>query len=216
MFQYIRSFISPVFIEKVSTKVNKEIIIEFYFGRYQIKVGNFIQSGLFTQNILETAFNNINLKKYDINKVLILGLGAGSMIKTINKKFSNCKITGVDLDQKIIEIGKKYFNLSSWGNLDIKVSDAFDYLTRFRNQKFDLIISDLYIGCDTDKILQTRKFVEMIFNHLRSKNGVYISNCSYLQKYRKQSITYLEKVKTVFKNTENIIKRDNLIILGYK
>lgn len=53
-----------------------------------------------------------NLKLFDGARVLDLGAGTGDLGGLILKKYPKCKITGVDLSSKMLEIAKKkYFNI---------------------------------------------------------------------------------------------------------
>ena len=48
------------------------------------------------------AFKKINIEKYDINNVLILGLGMGSIIEILEEYFEKLSFTGVEKDNAII------------------------------------------------------------------------------------------------------------------
>ena len=65
-------------------------------------------------------------KSDDIKKILVLGLGAGSIVKVINKYFPKSKITAVEIDPMMVEIGKKHFDLEKARNLEIIIGDAFN------------------------------------------------------------------------------------------
>lgn len=96
--------------------------------------------------IFEQLFNQIEIDKYDIKKVLLLGLGAGSVVDLlINKHGIKCEITGVELDATVIDFAKKYFAIEQYKSLKIVHSDAFEYVQQC-NDKFDLIVVDLFIG----------------------------------------------------------------------
>jgi len=96
--------------------------------------------------IFEQLFNQIEIDKYDIKKVLLLGLGAGSVVDLlINKHGIKCEITGVELDATVIDFAKKYFAIEQYKSLKIVQADAFEYVQQC-NDKFDLIVVDLFIG----------------------------------------------------------------------
>jgi spermidine synthase len=179
-------------------------------------VKRYWQSGKYAERIMREGLENIKLDFSKVKKILILGLACGSMIEVINKSVTDCEITGVDMDGVMVDIGKKYFNINNYQNLKIIISDAFNFLIKLRKkEKYNLVISDLFIGCDTKSKLQTDEFLQLIYEHLTDK-GVYISNTSYNLSHRKQSDIFLDRVKKNFDFVDEVIKHQNLIIRAYK
>lgn len=83
----------------------------------------------------------------------LLGLGAGVTANLFRRYYPAIKITGVEVDPLIVELGKKYFSLRE-RDLEIIVADAAVYI-RETEAKFDLIIVDTFqqdcftAGCET-------------------------------------------------------------------
>ncbi len=75
-----------------------------------------------------------NLKLFDGARVLDLGAGTGDLGGLILKKYPKCKITGVDLSSKMLEIAKKkYFNIEYLKQNAEKLA--------FKNAEFDFVVS---------------------------------------------------------------------------
>ncbi len=112
-------------------------------------MGTYIQAGGLTQSggIVETIWKS-TLKQIKDNSenILILGLGGGTLAKLLRKKYPKAKITGVEIDPIMIELGKKYLDLDKY-NIDIKIVDA----NKFKIEKYDLLIVDTYFG---DKVAE--------------------------------------------------------------
>ena len=53
------------------------------------------------------------------------------------------KITGVEIDPKIIKIANTYFKLDEVKNLEIIIGDAFEFVLKTKT-KYDLIIIDIF------------------------------------------------------------------------
>ncbi|MCL4390490.1 MAG: methyltransferase domain-containing protein [Patescibacteria group bacterium] len=147
------------------SKFNGEIKLRQFFGRPSVWAGGFEQSGnahvgpLWKKALAKVSFVPKN--------VLILGLGGGTAAKIISQKWPAAKITGVEIDPVMIFLGKKYFNLAKIPNLEIIQSDATNFL-RSTKQKFDLILTDAYIGNRRETIKIPKK--------LLTKNGLIITN----------------------------------------
>ena len=76
------------------------------------------------------------------SSTLILGLGGGSVVNELKKRFN--KIDVVEIDPRITEIAQKYFYLSP-SNLNFTTDDARNYL-RKTPKKYDLVVYDLLTG----------------------------------------------------------------------
>lgn len=98
------------------------------------------------QRLLEMGLSEIDLK--NVHSVLLLGMGAGSVIHSLRKKFRYTgKIVAVEWDKKIIEIARDEFSILQFDDLYIKNEDAFDFVQNHEEQ-YDLIIIDLFIDIE--------------------------------------------------------------------
>lgn len=77
--------------------------------------------------------------------ILLLGLGGGSAIPLLRKKYKYYgKITAVELDASIIEIAKTEFSIEDHQPLEIICADAEDFV-HTTSGKFGLIVIDLFL-----------------------------------------------------------------------
>jgi len=160
----------PQTVEKVNSSINGEIKITKSRGRYSVWVNKFEQSGpMYVETIWRKALQGLSLLKQgeSLINVLILGLGCGTLVKLITKKWPKAKIVGVEVDPVMIGLAKKYFALGQNKNLKIVCADAKQYI-KSANKKFDLILVDAYIG-------NQKKTIE-ISNKLLNKGGATITN----------------------------------------
>ncbi len=126
--------IGTTVLEERESKYNGHIKVvrTWGMGTY-IQAGGFnpIQSGL-TQSggIVESIWNStlkqIHSSQLTIHSILVLGLGGGTLAKLLRKKYPDAKITGVEIDPIMIELGKKYLDLDKY-NIDIKIADANNF-----------------------------------------------------------------------------------------
>lgn len=142
-------------LEERESKYNGHLRVLSTWG-----MGNYIQASGFTPiksgltqsgGIVESIWKSTlkQIKEKEINKILILGLGGGTLAKLLRKKYPKSKITGIEIDPIMIELGKKYLDLDKY-NIDIKIIDAFKFLKKNRS-KYDLMIVDTYLG---DKVVE--------------------------------------------------------------
>jgi len=158
-------------VEEFKSEYSKRLIVKKIWDwgwHYYVTTGVLTQSGGLIGDLWKPTISNVQCL---MSNVLILGLATGTLAKIINKKFKNVKITGIEIDPVMIEIGKKYFDLDKIPNLKILNIDANKY--KF-NKKFDLILVDLYLGDQCPSFVYSPKFLGKIrrsgklaiFNHL--------------------------------------------------
>ena len=142
----------------------------------------FVQSVFYQDEEYKNKRKNVDI--YDVfevtpklnnaKNVLLLGLGAG----TVPYMYSNShglKITAVELDPKIIDLGFKFFHLGENKNLKIVNQDA-RYFMNENLDKFDLILVDLFSGmAEMPFYTDTKEFFQLIKNSL-NKNGLLAIN----------------------------------------
>jgi spermidine synthase len=87
---------------------------------------------------------------------------------------SDCHITAIEKDPLIIDAGRKYFNTSRFRNLDIQMTDAFDYVINCK-EKFDMVAFDIYIDNEIPSGFETREFL-MALKKLIKQNGYLVFN----------------------------------------
>ena len=191
----------PKTVFQTKTKISGEIKVIEQFGQYNLQVQNLIQSGEFVKSLWQKPLKKIN----QANQILILGLGGGTLIKLIKKKFPRAKITALEIDPEIIKISKKYFSLKEDKNLEINHADAIKWVSLNKKNKIDLILVDLYLGGEYPKKAMNNDFLKNL-KIILSPRGKIIFN--WLKNKKEDKL--LKKIKRYFSNLEKINTRTNL------
>lgn len=106
-------------------------------------------------------------------KILFLGAGGGTALSQIAHYFPEIEIHGVEMDQEIINIAQKYFNMTS-PNIKIHIADGLHFIKE-TEEKFDIIFLDAFIGGN----LSPRFLRVNIFDDLKkilNPNGIIVGN----------------------------------------
>ncbi|WP_038251013.1 spermine/spermidine synthase domain-containing protein [Ghiorsea bivora] len=104
----------------------------------------------------------------------IMGLGAGSMTKSLLHHFPELSVDTVEYREEVANITKKYFYLPDTNRLSIHIDDAVNYIKN-TDMKSDIIFSDLY----TSEGMEPQ---QLQFSYLRdckdalSQHGVLVLN----------------------------------------
>ena len=77
-------------------------------------------------------------------RVLVLGLGAGSVARAMRILDPAAEIVGVERDRAILKLARRHFGLGRLG-VEVVADDVFRYLRRER-RRFDLIVEDVFVG----------------------------------------------------------------------
>ncbi len=189
-------------LEERKSKFNGElkVVKSFGLGTY-IQANGLTQSGGIVEEIWTSTLKKIRTK--EIKSVLILGVGGGTVAKISRKFWPDTKISGVEIDPIMIELGKKYLGLSEIG-IDIKIQDAIKII----RDKFDLVIVDLYQGDKFPEKFGSEKFLRSL-----TRNKIVIFNRLYYGEKRPDAIKFGLKLQKVFKNVEYFYPEANLMFI---
>jgi hypothetical protein len=76
-------------------------------------------------------------------RVLVLGIGAGTILLQYRRFIDPATLIGVDLNPVHIEIGRRFFGLDD-AAADLYEADARDWTSAWDGPPFDLVVDDLY------------------------------------------------------------------------
>lgn len=109
-------------------------------------------------------------------RVLLIGVGAGSLIRFLHHHFPTCRIDAVDNSPHIIKIAKGYFQLPENDRVHIHCCDGMDYIAnRAADNRYDMILVDAFDETGMADNIYTKEFFSLCAARL-SKNGVVCSN----------------------------------------
>ena len=217
MFRKFLSYLVPINILKVKSEFSKTLEVTYNNGELVIDSLNTNYSYGSLQRILAKGLRFIGKEKIQhMNHILILGIAGGSVIKTLKNELEyQNKITGVEIDSKIIEIANKYFQLDEIQNLEIVIADAFEFVLRSTAQ-YDLIIIDIFQDTIMPSFLFEKYFIEKI-EDITAMNGYILFNTMVLGKSDQQrNDQYVLKYDEAFKiiRLSKVENHNELIIVN--
>ncbi len=188
-------------LEERDSKYNGHIKVvkTLGMGTY-IQCNGLTQSGGIVESIWKTTLRQITNHKSLITNVLILGLGGGTVAKLLRKKYPNAKITGVEIDPIMVELGEKYLDLGKY-NINIKIADALTY--KLLPITYDLVIVDTYLG---------DKYVDLTGSE-PVRSSITVFNRLYYGDKKQEALEFGEKLKSIFRTVYVFRPRTNIIFL---
>lgn len=108
-------------------------------------------------------------------KVLLLGLGGGSIVKRLTEKGFTVDVC--ELDKRIADVAKKYFFINP--ETSIAVDDARHFIKTCQN-KYDVIIFDTFKGEDPPNHVFTLESLEETKKLLSDKGIIFVNSMGYI------------------------------------
>lgn len=112
----------------------------------------------------------------DPKRILLIGLGAGSLVRYLRTMLPDCRIDAVDHSQEIIDLARSYFKLPQTDNITIHCQDGVTFLeNRDDRAPYDIILLDAFDELGIADVIYNRDFFTTCRNHL-TEDGILCSN----------------------------------------
>lgn len=118
------------------------------------------------EKVYNDYFDNalaLNLMVKEDPEFLILGLGTGTVAYKTEYYFDNHKIDGVEIDQKIVDVAYKYFDLPE--DVNVYVNDGRAYMNLCK-KNYDIILVDAYRDITIPFSMVSKEFFDLVVEHL--------------------------------------------------
>lgn len=200
-FDKFLSYLYPTSIDTAGSPTNPFLEVVYQDGKYILNSTNtnYSYSGLY--DLFKLVFQNVKIDWGKIHNVLILGFGAGCVVSLIQEYNLNCSIVGVEVDDRVLELGRKYFKIDELQNTEIIHADAIDYINK-TCLMFDLIIIDIYIDRDVPSSVESMAFIQNLYDHLSNEGTVIFNKLMYNKEIKEQIPHIHDLYKEVFSNVE--------------
>ncbi len=132
------------------------------------------------------------LAKPNPDKILIVGLGGGTLPIAFRELLPNAQITSVEIDPAVVKAAKAYFGYQEDKRMNTVIQDARVYIKRALrgDEKWDFIVLDAFNGDYIPEHLMTQEFLQEVRSLLRP-GGLVVSNTfSSSRLYDHESVTY--------------------------
>ena len=216
MFKRLLSYFVPVKLATYESDFSGTLVVNLLNGKkiLDTNISNYSYGSL--QRIFFKALRKLPFDN-SIKTVLVLGMGAGSIVETIRESFhSTAFITLVDIDEIIISIAEKEFGIYQFNNIKIIQADAAEFVNT-NSDFFDLIIIDLFLIDTIPETCTHSSFIQAVCNRL-NKNGKLVFNTirDTLPKQVFQDIVQELNKQGISTHILKKLEGDNDMILGTK
>ena len=219
MIRRLLSYLIPINVYQKNSAISQSIEVNWNNGELVLDSKNTNYSYGSLQRILRIGLKKIGFKTIQsMDSIVVLGVGGGSVIKTIvdEVKFKG-KITGVEIDQEVIQIANDYFKLDKISNLSIVIDDAFEFVLKTKDT-YDLIIIDVFEDTKMPNFLYEKFFMNRIGELLNNKGFILFNTMLLDEKQNLRNLQYLKNFNTETYSTYAIprVERHNELIIVQK
>jgi spermidine synthase len=137
-----------VVVHRKDTQYHRLLVIDEEEERI-LKFDRSRQSSMYLDDPFETSFdypNYLHLTlalKPDARRVLIVGLGGGSLVKRMWRDYPQMEIDVVEIDPEVVDVAETYFAMPEDERIRIEVEDGRRFLQQ-TEKTYDIIVMDAY------------------------------------------------------------------------
>jgi predicted O-methyltransferase YrrM len=156
--RWLASFVARQPVVRRSSEHHPHLEVAVVKGRKVLDgaMVNYSFGGL--HEVFREAFERLEVGKRDIKSVLLIGLGAGSVVHLLRRDFGvRAPITAVEIDPVMVDVAREHFDLDGWRNLEVVVADAAEWIAR-ATRRFDLVVIDAFYEAQVPASLRTAEF----------------------------------------------------------
>lgn len=114
----------------------------------------------------------------DPERVLVVGLGGGSIPMALRRWYPEAVIEVVELDPAVVEVARRWFGLEEDQRLQVRVDDGRSFIEAAASRgepRYDLVVLDAFGADAIPHALSTREFLEAVLTVLEPEGRV-VSN----------------------------------------
>lgn len=216
LFQKAISYFKDVSLEETYSEFNPHLEVLLVNGRHQLITKDAIYSYDDKYDNFYESFKRINWHQFKPKRVLVLGLGLGSVIYILEKKFKLIfDYTAVEIDSEIVRMAQKYTLSRLESYVEVMLIDAQNYLD-ITTEKYDLILMDIFQSAKIPQRFQSEAFLKTLSNRL-NQNGLLLYNRMNASSEDKAvNGEFTQDFKRKFPNYDYIPIKDNLMFVSNK
>lgn len=150
-------------------------------------------------------------------RILIIGLGGGTMSNTLHQLFPTARIENIEIDPAVIKVARQYFDFFENDSVTSQAKDGRIFIKRakMKGEAYDWIILDAFNGDYIPEHLMTKEFLQET-KDLLTDNGIVTANTFSVSKlYDYESATY-QAVFGDFYQVKNKKNENRILLAGKK
>lgn len=121
------------------------------------------------------ALIGLALSRKPPQRILVVGLGGGSLPVFLHRAYPEVRIDVVEIDPEVVRVAKRYFDVAEDARLRIHIDDGRRFIEQSAAASYDIVILDAFGAKEVPAHLSTQEFLLSVRRLLRP-DGVSVSN----------------------------------------
>jgi spermidine synthase len=209
------SHLWPVVLHRCGSAHNPVLTVRLTKGRLQLLSGTAVYSWDDLYHNFLMAFMHLHADEQPWERVLVLGLGLGSVPYLLEKIFGcRCQYTAVEIDPTVADLARRYALPRMQSPITIAVADATAFVAQC-TETYDLIAVDIFNDQLVPATVETEAFL-LDCRRLLSPGGILMYNRLYdTPEHRERTDSFFERAfRTVFPQGSALDVRYNRMLLS--
>lgn len=209
------SYFVEFHIESAPSQYNPHLYVALRLGRYQLCSENAVYSYEDLYSNFFDAFQTLQMQDLPINKVLILGLGLGSIPYMLEHNFSHqYEYTAVEIDDSVIYLAQKYVLHKLTSPVTCIQADAFAFVEQSQ-ETYDMICMDIFLDDVVPRKFGSSTFLQNLRERLAPGGLLLYNRLSLTPEDQKETLRfYHERFKKVFPQGTYLDVNTNYMLLN--
>ena len=209
------SYLSEIPLESCSSPHNEQLNVLLKNGRFQLCTENAIYSYDDLYDNFTRTFKRLQLSDQNIESVLLLGLGLGSIPFTLERIFDQSyHYTAIEIDEVITELAHRYNLQYLESPIEVICTDARVYLDQTEDT-FDLICMDIFQDDKVPEDLEELYFLQQLKDRLNPNGWLLYNRLSLNQDDEQQTADFFENAfRVIFPQATYLDVKTNWILIN--
>jgi spermidine synthase len=175
--RHARSFLHEVELARSRSPDLPVVRVVLRRGRRRLDAPTVNYSFGTLHTILDAALQQVDVRRRAPRRVLVLGLGAGSIVHLLRRRHGvDAPIVAVECDSEVLRLAREHFALADWPDLHVVRGDAAAFVHRDTNLH-DLVVVDVFVDAAVPASVRAPAFLAALRERL-APGGLLLFNAT--------------------------------------
>jgi len=213
---FVRSWFGPQILERSRPSALLPVRVVLRNGRKRLDGPTVNYSFGTLHEIFAEALRHIDLHHRAPRSVLLLGLGAGSVVALLRREHGiRAPIVAVEIDAEVVRLATEHFGLRRWPDLEVAIGDALAFVATDRRQ-FDLIVVDVFHDATVPAPFRQRPFLTALRERLAPGGQLLINLIVATAAGEARLAAFEPELAAVFPDQRSMGIRSNVVFVAGK
>lgn len=198
--RYIKSFFREEVLEEGRSAISPGLQVWYAYGRKMLNTSKVNYSFGRLDMVFRSAFQQLRIQERGIQRVLLLGLGAGNVPRILAEYDPQIHVTAVEIDPEVLRLGAAHFGLQAGPQLEIVLADALAYVWDSTEQ-YGLIVVDLFVDEEVPAAACTSAYLERLAALLLPQGLLVFNRLAHTPSLRQQTEAFGRKMMAALPST---------------